>query len=144
MVRHECAHVGGRDNLKRLLVLVSPAIALAALERAWTQAVEEAADAAAAAARPGLGLELAHALIHVARLAPVPHAPELASAFYRGGSIESRVRRLVADESAEANRVARPIGCVMALSMLGLLAAAVVLAAPALHQAMESFVSLLP
>ena len=64
------------------------------LDRAWSRAAEEAADAVAVAGNPGFALELAQALIRVARLAPTPQAPALASAFYLGGSIESRVRRL--------------------------------------------------
>ncbi len=146
MVRHECAHVGEGDNLKRLLIRIAPALRIAALDEAWAQAAEEAADATAVAERPAAALELAQALIRVARLAPVPSAPELASAFYRGGGIDARVRRLLdtTAATAETGRVARPVGCVMALSLLGAFALAVVLAAPALHQAMESFVSLLP
>jgi beta-lactamase regulating signal transducer with metallopeptidase domain len=145
MVRHECAHAGTHDNLKRLLMLVTPALRVAPLDRAWTQASEEAADAAVVAERPELALDLAQALIRVARLAPAPQAPVLASAFYRGGSIEARVRRLAGDRSSpDVERVARPIGGLMAASMLCVFAVAVVLVAPALHQMMESFVSLLP
>jgi hypothetical protein len=147
MIRHEYAHVGEHDNLKRLLICISPApLRGKALDLAWTHAAEEAADAAAVADRPGLAVALAQALIRVARLVPVPAPPELASAFYCGGSIETRVRRLLeAEASAQAaGRVARPIGCVMAGSLLCLFALAVVLAAPALHQMMESFVGLLP
>ena len=146
MVRHECAHVGERDNLKRLLMETSPAFGTRSLDAAWRHCAEEAADEAAAAGSAAVALELAQALIHVARLAPVPVAPPLASAFYRGGSIEDRVRRLLAagENSAGQGQTARPISWTMAASLLGVFAVAVVLAAPALHQMMESFVSLLP
>jgi len=146
MVRHECAHVGERDNLKRLLMRMSPGLGRQSLDRAWWHAAEEAADAAAMGGSAAVALELAQALIHVARLAPVPVAPPLASAFYRGGSIEDRVRRLLAaDEgSAGQGRTVRRISWTMAGSLLGLFSVAVVLTAPGLHQMMESFVSLLP
>jgi hypothetical protein len=146
MVRHECAHVGERDNLKRLLICICPALGARALDRAWKDAAEEAADAAAVHGRPADALELAQALIHVARLAPVPVAPLLASAFYRGGSIEERVRRLLASDelSGAPRRTMRALSWKMAVPVLGGLATAIVLVAPALHQAMESFVSLLP
>ena len=146
MVRHECAHVGERDNLKRLLMCISPAPGARALDSEWSSASEEAADAAAVDGSRTVALELAQALIHVARLAPVPVAPRLASAFYRGGSIEDRVRRLLASDELppEPARTVRPLNRALAVSLLGLLAVTVALAAPALHQAMESFVSLLP
>jgi hypothetical protein len=96
MVSHECAHLVARDNVKRFFIRACPDALRrgSALERAWSCAAEEAADAAAVAANPAFALDLAQALIRVARLAPIA-PPELASAFYLGGSIESRVRRLV-------------------------------------------------
>ena len=146
MVRHECAHVGERDNLKRLLMCISPAPGARMLDREWAAASEEAADAAAADGSRAVALELAQALIHVARLAPVPVTPRLASAFYRGGNIEDRVRRLLAagDTSSGSARTLRPLNLLMAGSLLAVFAMTVVFAAPALHQTMESFVSLLP
>ena len=150
MMLHECAHVAERDNLKRFLIRACPDFLRvgSALDRAWAHATEEAADARAVAGHPGFALALAHALIRVARLAPRPATPELASAFYLGGSIESRVRRLV--EPAEvadpnsASGFARPLGCVMACTLTCAFAALVVFAAPAVHQLMETVVRLLP
>jgi Zn-dependent protease with chaperone function len=140
MVSHECAHVTGRDNFKRLLMRACPGVfGTARLEREWNAAAEEAADAHAArgaAAR----LTLADALIHVARLA-LPQAPPLASAFYLEGSIDSRVRRLVdpCDEATTARwtRLALPV-------VLVLLALAIVLAAPGLYALLEEAVQRLP
>jgi Zn-dependent protease with chaperone function len=141
MVAHECAHVSAFDNVKRLLMRACPDVfGTPAVERAWVAAAEEAADARAAATDPSVRLDLAQALVHAARLA-APSAPQLASAFYLGGSIDSRVRRLVNPAAAAAPsrwmRLAVPFGLVA-------FAAAIVLAAPSLHAAMEQAVRLLP
>ena len=143
MMRHECAHVSSRDNFKRFAIRACPDLVRrgGALDRAWASAAEEAADASAVAGRPSSAFDLAHALIRAARLAPRPFPPELASAFYLGGSIESRVRRLV-DPNA-APEYAHPLGCVMAVSAV-LVAGLIVLAAPTLHQLMEHAVRFLP
>jgi Zn-dependent protease with chaperone function len=142
MVMHESAHVAARDNVKRLLIRACPdALGTpVALDRAWSAAAEEAADAAAAGDNPSVRLDLAQALIHVARLA-TPRAPQLASAFYLGGSIDARVRRLV-DPPADSPRP-RWTGIAAAALTLALVVT-VVLAAPALHRVMESAVRLLP
>lgn len=145
MVRHECAHVSVHDNLKRLLIRVCPDFLPARIDRAWANAAEEAADAAAAAERPGCALDLAGALIRVARLAPVTPMPGIISAFYGGGSIESRVRRLLDERPPSApSRLPRSLRHGLAVALVGLFAATVVLAAPSLHHAMESIVSFLP
>jgi Peptidase family M48 len=145
IVLHECAHVTHRDNVKRLLMRACPDVLRRGrtIDRAWVSAAEQAADARAAAANPGFALELAQALIRVARLAPRVNTVDLASAFYLGGSIEARVRRLVepADSLPDPTR---PLGCVMACSLLVVFAGAIVLAAPAIHELMEAAVRVLP
>lgn len=145
MVLHECAHVTHRDNFKRFLIRACPDLVRrgSTLDRAWTSAAEQAADARAAAGNPGFALELAQALIRVARLAPHVSTVDVASAFYLGGSIEARVRRLVepADSLPDPTR---PFGCVMACTLFVLAAGAVVVAAPAIHQFMEAAVRALP
>ncbi len=145
MVLHECAHVTHRDNLKRFLMRACPDVLRrgSTLDRAWVSAAEQAADARAAGGDPGFALELAQALIRVARLAPHVSTVDVASAFYLGGSIEARVRQLVepADNLPESSR---PFGYVMACSLIAAAAGAVVLAAPAIHQFMEVAVRALP
>lgn len=145
MVLHECAHVTHRDNLKRFLIRACPDVLRrdSALDRAWTNAAEEAADARAVAGDPGFALELAQALICVVRLAPRVSTLEVASAFYLGGSIESRVRQLVepADSLPDPSR---PFGRVMACTMVSVFAGLIVFAAPAIHQFMEAAVRFLP
>jgi Zn-dependent protease with chaperone function len=149
MLLHECAHVTHRDNLKRFFIRACPDVLgrTSALDRAWASASEEAADARAAGGDLGSALELAQALIHIARLAPGSSTLHVASAFYLGGSIEARVRRLVepADsllESAISYQLSAfsYVACAMALGLVGL----VVFAAPAIHQFMEAAVRVLP
>jgi hypothetical protein len=142
MIAHECAHVSAKDNVKRLLARACPDVfgTPRQLDREWTAAAEEAADARAAGHDPSARLDLAQALVRVARLA-APRAPELVSAFYLGGSIDRRVRRLVDPPVVLAasrwSRVLMPAAFV-------LLVTAVVLGAPWLHAAMEQAVQLLP
>jgi len=142
MIAHECAHVDGRDNLKRLVLRACPDLLSrrAGVTRAWITATEEAADAAAASSRPGRALDLAQALIHVARLAPLA-TPELASSFYPGGDIERRIRRLVDPVPApDAPMLGRGV-VVSGAVAIGTVA---VLFAPALHQLMETIVRIVP
>jgi hypothetical protein len=142
MVAHETAHIRTFDNARRLLLCVSPDLVgeHSTLTRAWVDAAEEAADADAART-PGRSLDLAQALIHVARLAP-SWTPALASAFYAGGSIDARVHRLVDPPAAAA------VPFVFRAWALGLAAAALavgcLLAAPAIHHAMEAAVRVIP
>ncbi len=143
MIAHESAHVRARDNLKRLVLRACPDLLTrrGRLMRAWTSATEEAADAAAVGSRPGSALDLADALIHVARLAP-PSMPELVSSFYPGGDIERRVRRLV--DPAPAPDVPLALGRWFAVSAAVVLVASAVLLAPVVHQAMELVVRIVP
>lgn len=143
MLRHEAAHVAVRDNLKRFLLRACPDVVLTggALDRAWSAAAEEAADAAAVAGRPASALELAGALIRVARLAPA-RPPALVSAFYLGGSIESRVRRLVSPQPASEPAPALGRGFVVGAAFG--LATLIAVSAPLLHRLMERVVSQLP
>lgn len=145
MVSHECAHVTYRDNLKRFLIRACPDALRhnSALDDAWTRAAEEAADARAAGGDRAFALELAQALIRVARLAPRASTLEVASAFYLGGNIESRVRRLVepADSLPDPSH---PFAGVMACMAAAGFAGVVAFAASDLHQLMEAAVQYLP
>ena len=141
MLHHECAHVAKRDNLKRFLMRACPDFLGADLDRAWARAAEEAADAAVVARNPRLSVELAQALIHVARLAPAPAVPALASTFYLGGSIESRVRRLIQPEPAP--RVRRGLGRAVAIATV-IAAFLAIASAPTIHQVVETLVHGLP
>ena len=142
MLHHECAHVAKRDNLKRFVIRACPDFLGSGLDRAWARAAEEAADAAVVARNPRFSVALAQALIHVARLAPAPEAPALASAFYLGGSIESRVRRLVQPEPAlhVQHRLGRLFASAAALGAGG----AALAIAPRIHRAIEALIHSLP
>ncbi len=99
---HERWHVLAGDNLRRLWLsgfvdALSWTRRSAAMNQAWQDATEDAADDHAAASGAG-ALELAGALLTVARLAPGvrPALHPSITCFYRGGAIERRVRRLLA------------------------------------------------
>jgi hypothetical protein len=142
MIAHETAHIRALDNARRFLLRVCPDLVAerSTLTRAWKDAAEEAADAAAART-PGRALDLAQALIRVAKLSP-SCPPALASAFYAGGSVDARVRRLV-DPPAAAAVPFLLRGRVFAVAGV-VLAGAFVLAAPVIHQLMEAAVRLIP
>jgi hypothetical protein len=96
IVDHERRHVSACDNAVRLLMDAAPdAVGLTGASRrlaaAWHQAAEHRADDAAARR-----LDLASALVRVARLAGDTGPGALpASALYRGEAVEERVRRLI-------------------------------------------------
>ena len=138
VLAHEHAHARQYDNLRRLAMAASPdVLGLVAegraLERAWLQAAELAADETAAAGCQR-GVSLASALVKVARLASVPAEPLPASALYRGEPIAERVHRLLDPPSAPDRRPwpawARALTLCVAL-------AGAVASIPALHRAAE-------
>jgi Zn-dependent protease with chaperone function len=125
---HERAHVRGRDNLRRLLlgVCAGPASVTAA---AWREAAEEAADARAADSA-SRAVELASALLKVARLAPTRSLEATAlSTIHDGGNLEARIHHLLAHDGPSqrtcATRVvlcaAGPVVALMALNASALL-----------------------
>ena len=106
IVAHETAHYRRLDNLKRLLLCSCPdflsfSAAAGELERAWSEGCDRAADDDAA--RRGSRLDLAAALVKVARAleAPAP-ASGLFAAFCRGDDIAARVRRLLREAPRSA------------------------------------------
>lgn len=130
VLAHESGHVASRDNLKRLAAKFLPDVLPwlpggRALDRAWEGAAESAADARAAATRPGGSLDLAAALLRVARLATTGSWVELpARALFDGASVAPRVERLLSDEGAAPapGRILAVWACVLAVP-LALLAA---------------------
>lgn len=74
-IAHELGHWHARDNLKRVVLRVcSDVLAILptgrSLDRAWAEAAEAAADEYAARTGRGVGVELAGALVKIARLIP--------------------------------------------------------------------------
>jgi Zn-dependent protease with chaperone function len=125
VVRHEAAHLASRDNLKALVIRSLPdPLALCAagrrLETAWRQAVEAEAEASAAAPGSAAALDLASALIKIARLVPPRHPlPVAGPALYDGGPLETRVQRLTTGaalvrSSARPRRLAAGVGLAVA------------------------------
>jgi Zn-dependent protease with chaperone function len=143
VLAHEHAHARQYDNLRRLVVAASPdALGLwrcgRALETAWLQAAELAADETAAAACQR-GVSLASALVKVARLAGAPADPLPASALYRGEPIAERVHRLLDPPPAPDWR---PWPVWARALTLGSALAAAVASLPSLHTAAELLLAL--
>jgi beta-lactamase regulating signal transducer with metallopeptidase domain len=102
---HEVGHVIARDNLKRALLRVCRDTLLIipcgrTLDSAWKEASEAAADEYAAGRDRMVGLDLASALVKIARLVPIGSRPTLpAGAYFVGGEdpsgFKARVRNLV-------------------------------------------------
>ena len=73
---HEMGHLSARDNLKRTALRACRDVLMLvpsgrALDAAWHEATEEAADEFAVAAQPQTALALAAALVKIARCAPL-------------------------------------------------------------------------
>jgi Zn-dependent protease with chaperone function len=156
---HEAGHLAAHDNLKRIFLrLCRDVLTLVPcgrlLDRAWREASEWAADEHAAKGGPAVALNLAAALIKIARLVPQNTRPDIpAVACLLGdeaGTVEQRVQRLV--RMASHHTVALPcwiprIALLVAGSCLLFMAAVMVLHAPqilvAVHSAMECVVGVL-
>jgi Zn-dependent protease with chaperone function len=98
---HEHAHRRSMDNLKRLLMLLAPALfpASRALEKAWARHAERAADDRAVNGDPHRAIALAEALVCVARMQT--KAPALvATLIDSSDDLASRVERLLEPRGA--------------------------------------------
>ena len=124
---HEQAHAASRDNLARLCLAACPgALSIGRLgrrlEREWVAASEAAADGRAVAGNAAAAVELASALVKVARLAPP--APALAASALGDGDVDTRVRSLLAGErSLRAPRGAEAVAWAGILAPLAAVAA---------------------
>ena len=104
-IAHEYGHLAAGDNFKRSVMRVSRAALLLipcgrSLDRAWSEASESAADEHAAQESSFVALNLASALVRIARMIPKGQqqiVPPAVSAFLSEGSpgVKVRVRRLV-------------------------------------------------
>ena len=99
-LRHEEAHDSSRDNLKRLLILMTPGLlpgvsGFRAMERGWGRLSEWAADDEAAGGDTHRSLTLAAALVRVARMGGTALAPLSANFLDDCGDVTARVDRLL-------------------------------------------------
>ena len=104
-VAHECGHLAAHDNFKRSIMRVSRAALLLipcgrSLDHAWSEASESAADEHAAQQSSLVALNLASALVRIARMIPggqQHEIPAAVSTFLSDDSpgVKVRVRRLV-------------------------------------------------
>jgi Zn-dependent protease with chaperone function len=114
-VAHENGHLEARDNLRRGLMracgdalLIFPTGRW--LDSDWAEAAEEAADESAAQQGVGVALDLASALVKIARIIPKGARPTMPAGVFLLGDDETkgikwRVRRLV--ELAQSGRKPR-------------------------------------
>ena len=148
---HEAAHVRAWDNLKRMIVAWSPDVLEASglsrgVRREWEAAMEFAADATAARGSERRALELASALIKVARLAPTRGlaAAPAGSRLHDESLLAARVERLLATVPLSVTGAPMPPWAVAALAVPLLVALLPTHAWPAVHAATETLVRLLP
>jgi hypothetical protein len=106
-LRHEDAHRRSFDNLKRLLLLLAPAMfpRQHALERMWARCTEWAADDRATGGDPDRSVALAEALVCVARLQSRTGLPPLVTSLIDSGEdLSIRVDRLLNPVSRNDSR----------------------------------------
>jgi Zn-dependent protease with chaperone function len=137
-IAHEYGHLAARDNFKRSVMRVSRAALLLipcgrSLDRAWSEASESAADEHAAQQSSLVALNLASALVRIARM--IPHGqrqimPAAVSAFLLGGEdtpgVKVRVRRLVELAATEPHLLASNASIVRFVPWLVLAASVVI------------------
>jgi hypothetical protein len=149
VVAHEFAHRSAWDNLRRLLLLVSPDLVSltrmgSTIETAWANAAEDAADRRATSGDRWRAVALSAALVKVARLSLV--TPRLAgpvSSLDDGGPIAERVHRLaIVDPRLIAPPQPRRLLLGVAVALLGACLALPEAALLSVHRVTEFLVRL--
>ena len=141
VVAHEAAHVFARDNLKLLLLLACPdALAWTALGAAvserWRTEAEFDADQRATGNDPQNRVELASALIKVARLVDTDHRARHALTMpVAADDVEGRVRQLLAPAHAASATISKAL-----LSLALLIPVAAVPLYSLIHELIEALV----
>ncbi len=117
-IAHECGHLAAYDNCKRSLLRASRAALLMmpcgrSLDSAWSEASESAADEYAAERSSTIALNLASALVRIARMIPngncyaIPSAvsPFLGASTLEAQGVKARVRRLLELASIDSSQL---------------------------------------
>jgi len=114
-IAHEYGHMAAHDNFKRSMLRASRAALLIipcgrSLDRAWGEAAEAAADEHAAQKSANVALNLASALVRIARLIPAEQRVALPSSAYLVGGeetrgVKARVRRLLELSSTDPSQL---------------------------------------
>jgi beta-lactamase regulating signal transducer with metallopeptidase domain len=104
-IAHECGHVSAHDNFKRLLLRACRDVLMIvpcgrSLDRAWAEAAECAADEHATQQNAETALNLASALVKIAKMVPVGVRARVPMAAFLVGvegnrGVKARVRRLL-------------------------------------------------
>src|SRR5437868_2736242 len=103
-IAHECGHLSARDNLKRTLLGICRDTLLLvpfgrALDRAWADSAESAADEFAAQQNPATALNLASALVAIAKMVPAGARADVPLGAYLVGAetegVKGRIKRLI-------------------------------------------------
>lgn len=159
-IAHERGHLVARDNLKRSILRVCRDVLMLvpfgrSLDRAWAQAAEAAADEHAARENPERALNLASALVKIARMVPFRERVELPLGAYLIGTqethgVKTRVRRLleIASHGIDKRGNSSLIRAAQVISLVGFLFFAIAAASTpsvliGVHQVIEHAVTLL-
>jgi hypothetical protein len=150
-IAHEIAHRSAVDNLKRWAIYCAPDFfgvsgVARKTERAWHAAAESLADARAVRGDAQRGLDLASALVKVARLTtgkPSSALTPVWSPFNDPSLLERRVHQLTSNvPGAAPAKPAYAAGA--ALGLMALVVALVPVLAGAIHAITEAAVAFLP
>lgn len=158
-IAHEYGHLRARDNLKRALLQACRDALLVpvgrSVEECWTEAAETAADEYAAQTSSNVALNLASALVKIARLVPVGMRPHMPLAAFLVGDetrgIKARVRHLLEiasrDRAGSSNQfhatAAIPLAVLSATLLLSALISSQSQVLLTVHLVVERVVSLL-
>jgi Zn-dependent protease with chaperone function len=123
-LRHEEAHQNARDNLKRLVLLLTPGLlpgfqGFQELERVWARFIEWSADDEAVAGDNQRSLSLAAALVRTARLGGSAVSPLTASFMSDCGDVSARVDRLLSPARAVPLPDGRPVMVAAVAALVG-------------------------
>jgi len=159
-IAHECGHLAARDNLKRTLLRVCRDTLLVVpfgrtVERMWAENAEGAADEFAARQSADAALNLASALVTIAKMVPAGARADVPLGAYLVGAeetqgVKSRIRRLIEIASNNSLRPKRgslshllPISSLIAFTVVAAICASNPKILLGVHDVLEVAVSLL-